>query len=170
MTNLQLALPRRGWPCSSFLLVFKIKLWWTKSRWTDQPNSNEKYTPFVHCVWSFESTSYNDLWDAVTRSFISRCYVRFSIRRYYFSLIFSASYNIIWKKDFRHEFSFFSGFTQLSPTPHYPRNMQSPLSVTKVFSQCFLMLKKKFTLWHEMIEFNEFSWIKFYSLAIGSKN
>ena len=62
-----------------------------------KPKSSEKYTPVVHCIWSFEGISYNNLWDAVTRCFIS--------------LIFRASYNI-WKKDFRHEFSFFNRFTQ----------------------------------------------------------
>ena len=63
-------------------------------------------------------------------------------------------------------------------SPHLPPllNIQSPLSVTKVFCQCLLRLKKNFILWHEMIEFNEFSVLLLelnspnYSLAIGSKN
>ena len=61
-------------------------------------------------------------------------YVRFHINRYHLSLIFRASYNI-WKKDFRHEFSFFNGFTQ---KPH-PHNGQNLLSVTKVFCRCSLI-------------------------------
>ena len=61
-------------------------------------------------------------------------YVRFHINRYHLSLIFRASYNI-WKKDFRHEFSFFNGFTQ---NPH-PHNGQNLLSVTKVFCRCSLI-------------------------------
>ena len=38
------------------------------------------------------------------------------------------------KKDFRHEFSFFNGFTQI---PH-PLNGQNPLSMIKVFCRCSL--------------------------------
>ena len=37
-----------------------------------------------------------------------------------FSVSFRASYSIIWKQDFRHEFSFFNGFNQTPlplPTP-----------------------------------------------------
>ena len=41
--------------------------------------------------------------------------------------------------------------------PTHPLNGRGSLSVIKVFGQCFLRLKKTFTLWHEMIEFNEFS-------------
>ena len=36
--------------------------------------SNKKYKPFLHCIWSFEGTSHNNL-DAVTRSFISCCFI-----------------------------------------------------------------------------------------------
>ena len=32
--------------------------------------------------------------------------------RYHFSQVFRTSFSIIWKKDFRHKFSFFSRFTQ----------------------------------------------------------
>ena len=107
---------------------------------------------------------------------IMRC-SHFYFLLFYVSLIFRASYNIIWKKDFCHEFFFFNGFTQPPPPPHtHPLNGRTPLSVTKVFCQCFLRLKKTFTLWHEMTEFNEFSVLLFelnspnHSLAIGSKN
>ena len=36
--------------------------------------SNEKYKHFLNCIWSFESTSHNNL-DAATRSFISCCFI-----------------------------------------------------------------------------------------------
>ena len=61
-------------------------------------------------------------------------YVRFHISRYHFSLIFRASYNIIWKKIVVTNF-FFNRFTQ---TPH-PLNGQNSLSVTKVFCWCSLI-------------------------------
>ena len=80
------------------------------------------------------------LWDAASRYifyFVLFC-IRFYISRYHFSLIFRASYNI-WKKDLCCEFSFFNRFGQSHPTT-YPLNCRSPP-----------------TLWHEMIEFNEFS-------------
>ena len=40
-------------------------------------------------------------------------FISFYISRYHFSQIFRSSFNIIWKKDFRHKFSFFNGFTQI---------------------------------------------------------
>ena len=33
-----------------------------------------------------------------------------------FYKVYVLSFNIIWKKDFRHQFSFFNGFTQTPPT------------------------------------------------------
>ena len=60
------------------------------------------------------------------------------------------------KRIFVTNFSFLTDSTPL-PHPPYPLNIKSPLSVTKVFCQCLLRLKKYFTLSHEMIEFNEFS-------------
>ena len=39
-----------------------------------QPKSNEKYKPFLRCIWSFEGTSHNNL-DAATWSFISCCFM-----------------------------------------------------------------------------------------------
>ena len=36
--------------------------------------------------------------------------ISFYISRYHFSQIFRTSFNIIWKTDFRHEFSFFHGW------------------------------------------------------------
>ena len=59
-------------------------------------------------------------------------FISFYISRYQFFLqMFRTSFNIIWKKDFCHKFSFFNGSTQ---TPH-PLNAQNLLSMTKVFSQ-----------------------------------
>ena len=58
-------------------------------------------------------------------------YISFYISRNHFSQIFRTSFNIIWKKDFRHNFSFYNGFTQPCPNPHL--NGQNPLTVTKVF-------------------------------------
>ena len=38
------------------------KEWKKKIRWMKyQPKSNEKCTPFLHCIWSFEGTYYNNL-------------------------------------------------------------------------------------------------------------
>ena len=65
-------------------------------------------------------------------------FISFYIRRFHLSQNFRK--NIIWKKDFRHKFSFFNGFTHI-PTPH-PLNSQNRLSVTKVFCQCSLFHMK----------------------------
>ena len=67
-------------------------------------------------------------------------FISFYISRYHFSQVFRTSFNIIWKKDFRHKFSFFNGFTQ-TPTSH-PVNSQNPLNVTKVFCQSRLFQMK----------------------------
>ena len=34
-----------------------------------QPKSNEEYITFLHCISSFEGTSYKNLYDAATISF-----------------------------------------------------------------------------------------------------
>ena len=39
-------------------------------------------------------------------------YISLYISRHHFSKIIKISFKIIWKKDFRHKFSFFNGFTQ----------------------------------------------------------
>ena len=44
-------------------------------------------------------------------------FISFYISRYHFSQVFRTSFNIIWKKDFRHKFSFFNRFTQTPTTP-----------------------------------------------------
>ena len=61
-------------------------------------------------------------------------FISFYISRYHFSHVFRTSFNIIWKKDFRHKFSFFNGFTQ----PLHPTLPQNLLSETKVFCWCSL--------------------------------
>ena len=38
-------------------------------------------------------------------------FIGFYISRYHFSQVFRTSFQIIWKKKFRHKFSFFNGFT-----------------------------------------------------------
>ena len=42
--------------------------------------------------------------------------ISFYISSYNFSQIFRPSFNIIWKKDFRHKFFFFNSFSQSSPS------------------------------------------------------
>ena len=61
-------------------------------------------------------------------------FISFYISRY-FSQVFRTSFNIIWKKDFRHKFSFFNRFTQ---APTLILLTANPLSVRKVFRQCSL--------------------------------
>ena len=60
-------------------------------------------------------------------------FINFYISRYYFSkdLITLRSFNIIWKKIFRHKFSFFRSL-----------NSQNPLSLTKDFCHCCLFHMK----------------------------
>ena len=62
-------------------------------------------------------------------------FISFYISRYHFSQVFRTSFNIIWKKDFRHKFSFFNRFTQ---APTLILLTANPLSVRKVFRQCSL--------------------------------
>ena len=55
--------------------------------------------------------------------------------RYHFSQVFRTSFNNIWKKDFRHKFSFLRDSLTPKPQPH-PLNSLNMRSVTKVFCQC----------------------------------
>ena len=70
-------------------------------------------------------------------------FLLFHISFYYNHLLqlFTTSFNIIGKKEFCDEFSFFNGFTHpfLSPTSQ-PLNAQNLLSVTWVFCQCSLYM------------------------------
>ena len=56
-----------------------------------------------------------------------------------FCNFFLTSFNIAWKKDFCHKFSFFNGFTQT----HNPLNGQNLLSVTKRFCPYYLTFCKE---------------------------
>ena len=65
-------------------------------------------------------------------------FISFYISRY-FSQVFRTSFNIIWRKDFCHKFSFFNGLIQPPPsTHHHPLNSQNPLSMIILFCQCSL--------------------------------
>ena len=96
-------------------------------KYQDAQNTNKK---FLHCLSSFKDTScITQLLDLL---FIV-VFIIFYINIYHFLQFFRTSFKIIWKKDFRHRFSFFNRFNQ---TPHlhpHPINSQNPLSVTKVF-------------------------------------
>ena len=73
-------------------------------------------------------------------------FISFYISRSHFSQIFRTSFNITWKRDFCHKFSFFNRFTQTAPL-----NGQNPLSVTKVFLS---MLPLCAYLWYDL----SYSW------------
>ena len=51
-------------------------------------------------------------------------FISFCISKCHFSQVFRTSSNIIWKKNFRHKFSFFNRFTQtpISPLPQQPKS------------------------------------------------
>ena len=67
--------------------------------------------------------------------------ISFYISKHHFSQIFRTLFNIYLKKDFRHKFFFFNGFTKAS-FPH-PLNCENPLSLTKFFVVASLMVKSK---------------------------
>ena len=91
---------------------------------------------FLHCVSSFEGTSYIYIKKFLRYSHqifyfivVFMVFISFYISRY-FSQVFRTSFNIIWRKDFCHKFSFFKGFTQPPPpTHHHSLNSQNPLSM-----------------------------------------
>ena len=95
-------------------------------------NTNQS---LLHCVSSFEGTSYKNLSDTVTRFFIS-CFYQLLHQQILFFTSFPNFIQHYVKKDSRYKFPFFNRFTQI-PTP-YPLNSQNQLSVTKVFCQCSL--------------------------------
>ena len=49
--------------------------------------------PFLHCISSFEGTSYKKLYKIATRSFFSCVFISFYIGRYHFSQFFRTSFN-----------------------------------------------------------------------------
>ena len=63
-------------------------------------------------------------------------YTSLYVSRHHFYQMFRNSLNIICKKDFRHEFSFFN----ISTEHPQPFNGQNPLSVKEIFCQCFLTI------------------------------
>ena len=72
----------------------------------DGYNTNQ----FFYIVFQvLKGTSYKNLKDTVTRSLV--VFISFYISRYHFSQVFRTSFNIIWKKDFQHKFSFFNEFS-----------------------------------------------------------
>ena len=93
---------------------------------------NEKYTPFSHCILSFEGYF---LWKFVPD--IQRLdillllfYISFYISRHYFSQIFRNSFNIIWKKKkiFVINFPFITN--SVKPPPPQPLNSQNEVRGT----------------------------------------
>ena len=97
-----------------------------------QPKSNEKYTPILHCISSFEGTFYKKIEDTTTRSFICCCFTLvFTLE----DIICRTSFNNIRKKRiFVTNFPFLTDSLKL---PN-PLNDQNLLSTTKVFCQCSL--------------------------------
>ena len=86
------------------------------SRWIQNSNQNQvkKYTPFLHCISSFEGTKICKMSHQIL--YFLLFYTSLYISRHHFSQIFRTSLNIILKKDFHHKFSFFNRFiTQASP-------------------------------------------------------
>ena len=59
---------------------------------------SEKYTPVLHCISSFEGTSYEKLQDYSYHFLcLSLFYISFEINRYHFSQFIRTSFQIIWK-------------------------------------------------------------------------
>ena len=96
-----------------------------------QAKLNAKYIPPVlHCISSFEGTSYKKLHDT-TSPFASRCFTLafIYIIRYEFLQVFRISFTIIKINVFVTNFPFLMD----SPKRPQPLNRQNPLSVTKNF-------------------------------------
>ena len=86
--------------------------------------------PVLHCISSFEGTSYKKLHDT-TSPFVSCCFTLaffICISRYDFLQVFRTSFTIF-GKIFLSQILLFMD----SPKPLQPLNNQSPLIVTKVF-------------------------------------
>ena len=93
----------------------------------------KKTHPFyIASISSFEGTSYKNLDDTATRSFISQLVLALS-----FSINFQIFIQDLLEKKNWHEFSFFNRFTQtpLPPPPSHPLNNQNLLGMKKVFCQ-----------------------------------
>ena len=102
-----------------------------QDKWNTNQNQMKKTNPF-YIVFQVLKVLFCKIIHQIF--YLLLFYISFHISRHHFSFhSFSTSFNIIWKKDFCHKFSFFNGFTQ----PHL-LNSQNPLSMTKVFCQCSL--------------------------------
>ena len=91
-----------------------------------QAKSNEKYTPFLIVFKVLQVTLTNICKISHQIFYFLLFYVSFYISRYNFSQIIRTSFIVIWKKD--------------SLKPPHPLNGQNPLSVTKVFCRCSLIV------------------------------
>ena len=78
-----------------------------------QPKLNEKHMPFLHCISSFEGTSYKHLKDIANSSFISCFTLDFTSADIIFHKFVELHYL---KKKFCHKFSFFNDSLKL-PLP-----------------------------------------------------
>ena len=97
--------------------------WRTISWWiVYQTKPNEKCMPFLHYIMKVLLYFYIMFWRYFLQKFARQPpdflfivdFISFYTSRYYFSQIFRTSFSIIWKKDFRHEFSFFIRLPQTS--------------------------------------------------------
>ena len=74
---------------------------------------------YLHCISSFEGNSWIKICKMSHRIFYFLLfYTGPYISRHHFSQVFRTTVNIICKKDFRHEFSFFNGSTETLASTH----------------------------------------------------
>ena len=100
----------------------------TKIKW--------KNTPCLHCISSFEGTSYKELLNKPPDLLFLVFYISFYISRHHFLQIFRFSLNIVWKKIPVTNFPFL--INSIEPPTLRPLNGQNLLSVMNVFRWCFL--------------------------------
>ena len=94
--------------------------------------------PFLHYILSFEGTSYKNLYDRATRSFIQYCFYQLLHQQVSFFHKFLELHSTLSEKSiFIMNFPFLFRFTETLP---HPLNGQNPLSMTKAFCRCSLML------------------------------
>ena len=104
---------------SHSLLNGQYQIWW---------NTRQNYMK-LHASFTLSFKYYRQVL-FIKRYFLPCCFRwAFTSADIIFCNFFLTSFNIVWKKDFRHKFSFFNGFTQT----HNPLNGQNLLSVTKSF-------------------------------------
>ena len=107
-----------------------------KGKYQDGYNTNQNFLHCISCVLLIKIYKIQSLGLLFLVVFIN-----FYISRYHFSKDLRTSFNIIWKKNFRHKFSFFNGSLNSVPLAH-PLNSQNPLSLTKDFCHCCLFHMK----------------------------